>query len=55
MLWKIALTIVLLWFLAGVIGAVFKSIKMRVRLFNWLCVFSAAVLAYYLWLGEIGR
>ena len=52
MLWKIALTIVLLWFLAGVIGAVFKSIKMRVRLFTGLCVFSAAVLTYYLWLGS---
>ncbi|MGB9041812.1 MAG: hypothetical protein WCC81_05015 [Pseudolabrys sp.] len=51
MLWKIALTIVALWFLAGVIGAIVKSIKMRVRLFAGLCVFSAAVLTYYLWLG----
>jgi hypothetical protein len=51
MLWKIALTIVVLWFLAGVIGAIFKSIKMRVRLFTGLCAFGAAVLAYYLWLG----
>jgi len=51
MLWKIALTIVLLWFLAGVIGAIFKSIKTRVKLFTTLCAFSAAVLTYYLWLG----
>ena len=29
MLWKIALTVVALWFLAGVIGAIFKSLKMR--------------------------
>ncbi|MFZ1952332.1 MAG: hypothetical protein WBX05_23200 [Pseudolabrys sp.] len=52
MLWKIALTIVLLWFLAGVIGAIFKSIKMRVRLFTGLCALSAVVLTYYLWLGS---
>lgn len=52
MLWKIALTIVLLWFLAGVIGAIVKSFRMRMRLFTGLCVFSAAVLTYYLWLGS---
>jgi hypothetical protein len=51
MLWKIALTVVALWFLAGVIGAIFKSLKMRVRLFTGLCAFSAAPLAYFLWLG----
>lgn len=52
MLWKIALTIVLLWFLAGVIGAIFRSFKMRVRLFTGLCALSAVVLTYYLWLGS---
>jgi hypothetical protein len=51
MLWKPALAIVVLWFLTGVIRATFKSIKMRVRLFTGLCVFSAAALAYFLWLG----
>ena len=51
MLWKIALAVVALWFLAGVIGAIFKSLKMRVKLFTGLCAFSAAVLAYFLWLG----
>ena len=51
MLWKIALAVVALWFLTGVIRAVFKSIKMRVRLFTGLCAFSAALLAYFLWLG----
>ena len=50
MLWKIALAILALWFLAGVIGATFKSIRMRVRLFTRLCAFSAVVVAYYLWL-----
>ena len=55
MLWKIALTIVLLWFLAGVIGAIVKSFKMRMRLFTGLCVFSAAVLTYYLWLGSYSQ
>jgi hypothetical protein len=51
MLWKIALTILALWFLAGVIGAIFKSIKMRVRLFTGLCAVSAVVLVYFLWVG----
>ena len=51
MLWKIALAIVALWFLTGVIRAAFISIKMRVRLFTSLCAFSAALLAYFLWLG----
>ncbi|MFZ0623425.1 MAG: hypothetical protein WAM76_15680 [Pseudolabrys sp.] len=53
MLWKIALTIVLLWFLAGVIGAIFRSFKMRVRLFTGLCAFSAAALAYICGWGEL--
>ena len=51
MLWKIALVLVLLWFLAGVIGAVLKSIGMRVRIFTGLCAIGAVMLAYYFWLG----
>lgn len=51
MLWKIALTILLIWFLAGIIGALVKSIAARVRIFTGLCAVGAVVLAYYLWLG----
>lgn len=51
MLWKIALTVVLLWFLAGIIGAIIKSIGTRLRIFTGLCAVGAVMLAYYLWLG----
>ena len=51
MLWKIALTVVSVYFLASVIGAIVKSIRMRVRLLTGVTVFCAVALAYYLWLG----
>jgi hypothetical protein len=51
MLWKIALTIISIWVLAGVIGAAVKSIRMRIRFLTGVTVFCVAVLAYYLWLG----
>jgi len=51
MLWKISLAILAVWILAGVIGAVIKSIRMRVRVLTGVTVFCAAILAYYLWLG----
>jgi len=31
-------TIVVLWFLAGLIGALVKSVAMRLRIFTGLCV-----------------
>jgi hypothetical protein len=48
MLWAAGLAIVLLWFLAGAIGALVKSVKMRLRVFMSLCALSAVVVSYYL-------
>jgi hypothetical protein len=51
MLWKIALILVLVWFLASLVGLIVRSGRMGTRLLTGLTVFSVAVLAYYLWLG----
>jgi hypothetical protein len=51
MVWKIALIIVLVWFLASLVGLIVRSVRMGTRLLTGLTVFSVAVLAYYLWLG----
>jgi hypothetical protein len=51
MLWKIALIIVLVWFLASLVGLIVRSGRMGTRLLTGLTVFSVVVLAYYLWLG----
>jgi hypothetical protein len=48
MLFKIALTIVLVWFLAGLIGLVVRSDKMRRKALAGLTVISMAMLTYYL-------
>jgi hypothetical protein len=51
MQWKIALIIVLVWFLASLVGLIVRSVRMGTRLLTCLTVFCVAVFAYYLWLG----
>ena len=51
MQWKIALTIVVVWFLASVVGLIVRSIRMGTGVLTGLTVFCVAVFAYYLWLG----
>ena len=51
MQWKIALIIVLVWFLASLVGLIVRSVRMETRLLTCLTVFCVAVFAYYLWLG----
>jgi hypothetical protein len=53
MQWKIALIIVLVWFLASLVGLIVRSVRMGTRLLTGLTVFCVAVFAYYLWLGWI--
>jgi hypothetical protein len=48
MLFKIALTIVIVWFLAGLIGIVVKSDSKRRKALAGLAVVSLATLTYYL-------
>jgi multisubunit Na+/H+ antiporter MnhC subunit len=53
MLFRIALTIALVWFVAGVIGLILQSNRMRPNVLTGLTFFCAAVLVYYLWLGNL--
>jgi len=47
----LALIIVLIWFLASLVGLIVRSVRMGTRLLTGLTVFCVAVFAYYLWLG----
>jgi hypothetical protein len=48
MLFKIALSILLIWFIAGVIPLVFRSAKFRLPAFVGLSVFGVALLTHWL-------
>jgi hypothetical protein len=51
MLWKIATTILVVWFFAGLIGLLVHSERQRAQMLVGLCASSVAVLSFYLWCG----
>ena len=53
MLFKIAMTISIVWFMTGLVGLIFKSDGMRPNFLAGIAVFLTAVLVGYMW--DVGR
>ena len=56
MLFKIVMTISIVWFMTGLVGLIFKSNGMRPNFLMGLAVFLTAALVGYMWdLGQLVR
>ena len=53
MLFKIAMTISIVWFMTGLVGLIFKSDGMRPNFLAGIAVFLTAVPVGYMW--DVGR
>ena len=49
MLFKIAMTVSIVWFMAGLVGLIFKSNGMRPNFLVGVAVFLTAALVGYMW------
>ena len=56
MLFKIVMTISFVWFMAGLVGLIFKSNGMKPNLLMGVAVFLTAALVGYMWdVGQLVR